>query len=109
MSQLEKELEADWKEKCDRLVANANERHQRSLKELKEEKEDLEQKVSDLEAKMSQAKTAKVADEKAKQELQGQVDDLQVWKEKVREGRQHWFSIIFVAIYDNFILFFCDL
>jgi len=52
VTQLEEELNHDWKEKCDRLVSAAQEKHQRELTEVVTEKKWLEEKVATLESKV---------------------------------------------------------
>lgn len=45
---MEEELTKEWKEKCDRLLSAANDKHNRALQALKEEKEEMEEKVAVL-------------------------------------------------------------
>jgi len=52
VSQVEKEMNAEWKSKCDKLLATAQEKHNRALQDVKEEKEDLEQKITALQTKV---------------------------------------------------------
>ena len=53
MSHIEQELENTWQEKLDRMLASANDRHQRALGDLQEEKASLEAKVKDMQEKVS--------------------------------------------------------
>lgn len=52
ISQVEEELNKEWKEKCDRLLNAANEKHNRALLAMREEKEELEEKLSVLQNKV---------------------------------------------------------
>ena len=54
MSHIEQELESTWQEKLDRMLASANDRHQRALGDLQEEKTSLEAKVKDMQEKVSE-------------------------------------------------------
>ncbi len=51
VSHIEKELENTWQEKLDRMLASANDRHQRAMADVQEEKAALEAKVRDLQEK----------------------------------------------------------
>ena len=52
VSQLEAELTREWKEKCDRLIGSAMEKHQRELADVLGDKKLLEEKVASLESKV---------------------------------------------------------
>ena len=52
MSHIEQELENTWQEKLDRMLASANNRHQRVLGDLQEEKAALEAKVKEMQDKV---------------------------------------------------------
>ncbi|XP_039632093.1 FK506-binding protein 15-like isoform X2 [Polypterus senegalus] len=47
------ELESEWQSKCDRLVSAAQEEHSRAVAELTEQKDALQEKVTQLEDKLS--------------------------------------------------------
>jgi len=49
---LEEELNRSWKEKCDRLLTSAQEKHQRALAEVTADKETAEEKLRLLEIKV---------------------------------------------------------
>ena len=52
ISQIEEEINKDWKDKSDRLLAVATEKHNRALQAVVEEKQELETKVKQLENKV---------------------------------------------------------
>lgn len=52
MSKLEEEINDEWRVKCDKQLVTAQDRHARALQGVKEEKEELEQKVTELESKV---------------------------------------------------------
>ena len=53
VSQVEEELNKDWKEKCDHLLASAQEKHQRELQDVLSEKQLLKEKVEYLEKRVN--------------------------------------------------------
>jgi hypothetical protein len=52
VSQVEEELSREWKEKCDKLVANQQVKHKRALLEVRQENEDLQSTIKQLEKKV---------------------------------------------------------
>jgi len=52
ISQLEDEITQDWQTKCDKMVALAEEKHARALKAVMEEKEELEENITQLNNKV---------------------------------------------------------
>jgi len=52
LSQLEEELNQSWKEKCDRLLNSAQEKHERALAEVMADKQTAEDKLRLLESKV---------------------------------------------------------
>ncbi len=53
MSHIEAELERTWQEKLDRMLSAANERHQRALSDLQDDKQVLEAKVKEMQDRVS--------------------------------------------------------
>ena len=49
---MEEELSKEWKEKTDRLLSAAQDKHQRALAEVQEERQQLETKLANMEAKV---------------------------------------------------------
>ena len=45
-------MNKEWKEKCDRLLAANTDKHNRALQGLREEKEEMEEKLADLQRKV---------------------------------------------------------
>lgn len=58
VSHVEEELNKEWKDKCERLLATAQEKHNRAIQDIKEEKEELENKVQELENKILSVKNS---------------------------------------------------
>uniref|UniRef100_K1QL88 peptidylprolyl isomerase n=1 Tax=Magallana gigas TaxID=29159 RepID=K1QL88_MAGGI len=82
ISQVEEELNKEWKEKCDRLLNAANEKHNRALLAMREEKEELEEKLSVLQNKIQTMKNENVSGDEKQKELEEQLEEMSVWKDK---------------------------
>lgn len=52
LSQLQAELEEDWKGKCEQMLASAKEQHRRELVELTEQRDALQDKLTQLQEKV---------------------------------------------------------
>lgn len=52
MSEIEKDLNKEWKDKCDRLLSSAQEKHERAIADLLEEKEGLEENIKEMDKKV---------------------------------------------------------
>lgn len=52
LSQLQAELEEEWKGKCEQMLASAKEQHSRELTELTEQREALQDKLTQLQEKV---------------------------------------------------------
>ncbi|XP_069039372.1 FK506-binding protein 15 isoform X2 [Lepisosteus oculatus] len=74
MAQLQTDLEAEWQARCDRQLAAAREQHGRQLAELTEQRDGLEQKLAQLQDKLSALKQARDSGEQQllKQEETGE-------------------------------------
>lgn len=59
MSQLQVELEEEWKGKCEQVVALAKEQHSRDMAELIEQRDALEHKLVQLQEKVNNLATIK--------------------------------------------------
>lgn len=82
VTKLEEEIGEEWKAKSEKQLAAAQERHARALQSMKEEKEELEQKVTELELKIRSLKQSSGGSEERVRALQDQVDELSDWKTK---------------------------
>ncbi|KAK3602380.1 hypothetical protein CHS0354_011215 [Potamilus streckersoni] len=82
VTQMEEEITREWKEKCDKLLATAQEKNNRVLQEVKEEKAELEKKVQELENKVQQLRSQSGSSDEKLAELQSEVEELAAWKEK---------------------------
>ena len=87
VSEIENELNEQWQKKCDRLVAASNDKHQRVLQQINEEKELLQDKARDLEMKLSSIKTGMSDSQKQHEDLQEQLEEAKPWKEKYERLR----------------------
>lgn len=87
ISQVEEELNKEWKEKCDRLLNAANEKHNRALLAVREEKEELEEKLSVLQDKIQTMKNENVSGDGKQRELEEQLEEMSVWKDKYEKLR----------------------
>lgn len=52
MNKLEEELASEWQSKCDKLLAAANDKHERQLAMVREDLKEAQDKASTLEAKV---------------------------------------------------------
>lgn len=52
LSQLQMELEDEWKRKCDQMLASAKEQHSRELADLTEQRDALQDKLTQLQEKV---------------------------------------------------------
>ncbi|XP_062586110.1 FK506-binding protein 15-like [Saccostrea cucullata] len=82
VAEVEEELNREWKEKCDRLVTAANEKQNRALQAMKEEKDELEEKVATLENKIHAMKNEHLSGDSKQKELEEQIEEMSVWKGK---------------------------
>lgn len=57
LSQLQAELEDEWKGKCEQMLASAREQHRRELAEVAEQREALQDKLGQLQEKVSRQPT----------------------------------------------------
>lgn len=87
ISQVEEELNKEWKEKCDRLLNAANEKQNRALLAVREEKEELEEKLSVLQNKIQTMKNENVSGDGKQKELEEQLEEMSVWKDKYEKLR----------------------
>ena len=82
VSQVEEELSREWKEKCDKLVANQQQKHKRALLEVRQENEDLQSTIKQLEKKVRFYKWIPYNESPRK---------------KIKEGFYIFFSVVCVA------------
>lgn len=52
LSQLKAKLEEDWKEKCKQMLASSKEQHCKELAELKEQRDTIKDKLTQLQDKV---------------------------------------------------------
>ncbi|XP_060552351.1 FK506-binding protein 15-like [Ruditapes philippinarum] len=89
ISQIEEEINKDWQDKSDRLLAVATEKHNRALQAVVEEKQELETKVNQLENKIHSIRNNSQGSEEKVQDLQEQIEQLTVWKDKYESLRSN--------------------
>ncbi|XP_076005579.1 FK506-binding protein 15 isoform X2 [Genypterus blacodes] len=82
MSQLQVELEEEWKRKCEQAVASAKEQHSRDTAELIEQRDTLEQKLVQLQEKFTVLKQSRDSEEQSFLQHQSQNQGLQSLQEK---------------------------
>ncbi|MGH0184075.1 UNVERIFIED_CONTAM: hypothetical protein FKN15_013784 [Acipenser sinensis] len=74
---LQAELEAEWQGKCDRSLAAAKEQHSRELAEVTEQRDSLQERVAQLQGKLSVLKQSREAEEQRLLQHQEQGEELQ--------------------------------
>ncbi|XP_069729114.1 FK506-binding protein 15 isoform X2 [Phaenicophaeus curvirostris] len=82
MSLIQAELESQWEAKCERTLASAKEQHVRQYQEVCEQRDSLQQQVSQLEEKLAALKHSKKAEEQKLSECQQCLEQLEPVKEK---------------------------
>nr|XP_046241602.1 FK506-binding protein 15 isoform X3 [Scatophagus argus] len=82
LSQLQVELEAEWKGKCEQMLASAKEQHSRELAELTEQRDALQDKLTQLQEKVTVLKQSRDSEEQNLLQHHGQTEALQALQEK---------------------------
>uniref|UniRef100_UPI003AAE6BBD FK506-binding protein 15 n=1 Tax=Centroberyx gerrardi TaxID=166262 RepID=UPI003AAE6BBD len=82
LSQLQVELEEEWKGKCERALASAKEQHGRETAELTEQRDAVEQKLAQLQDKFTALKQSRDSEEQSLLQRRGQSEELQALQEK---------------------------
>ncbi|GAA6226673.1 FK506-binding protein 15 isoform X3 [Lates japonicus] len=82
LSQLQAELAEDWKGKCEQMLASAKEQHRRELAELTEQRDALEDKLKQLQEKLTVLKQSRDSEEQSLLQHHGQTEELQALQEK---------------------------
>uniref|UniRef100_A0A674AV49 peptidylprolyl isomerase n=1 Tax=Salmo trutta TaxID=8032 RepID=A0A674AV49_SALTR len=80
--QLQAELEEEWKGKCEQALASAKEQQGRQMAELAEQRDTLEQSLTQLQKKFSALKQCRDSEEQCLLQQQVQDEELQVLQEK---------------------------
>ncbi|XP_041098600.1 FK506-binding protein 15 isoform X2 [Polyodon spathula] len=74
---LQAELEAEWQGKCDRSLAAVKEQHSRELASVTEQRDSLQERVAQLQGKLSALKQSREAEEQRLMQQQEQGEELQ--------------------------------
>ncbi|KAM9360502.1 FK506-binding protein 15 [Symphorus nematophorus] len=82
LSQLQAELEHEWKGKCEQMLSSAKEQHSRELTELTEQKDALQDKLTQLQEKFTALKQLRDSEEQSLLQQRGQTEELQALQEK---------------------------
>ncbi|XP_029493358.1 FK506-binding protein 15-like isoform X3 [Oncorhynchus nerka] len=82
LAQLQAELEEEWKGKCEQALASAKEQQGRQMAELVEQRDTLEQRLTQLQEKFSALKQSRDSEEQGLLQQQVQDEKLQVLQEK---------------------------
>lgn len=81
-SLLQAELESQWQSKCDRMLASAKEQHIRQYQEVCEQRDSLQQRLTQLEEKLATFKESRDGEVKRLEALQEKADQLETLEEK---------------------------
>uniref|UniRef100_A0A672Z3V4 peptidylprolyl isomerase n=1 Tax=Sphaeramia orbicularis TaxID=375764 RepID=A0A672Z3V4_9TELE len=84
LSQLQTELEEEWKGKCEQAVAVAKEQHRREQSELTEQRDALQDKLNQLQEKFTALKQSKESEEQSLLQQRSHTEELNALQEKVR-------------------------
>ncbi|CAH1787108.1 unnamed protein product, partial [Owenia fusiformis] len=82
VSQVEAEITKEWKEKSERQLLAAEEKHKRAQADLNEEKQQLESKLKQLEDKVVLLKSSQGDSGKRISALEEELDEFKVWRDK---------------------------
>ncbi|XP_064420335.1 FK506-binding protein 15 isoform X2 [Latimeria chalumnae] len=82
MSVMQAELESQWQLKCDRMLASTKEQHLQQHQEVCEQRDVLQQKLSQLEEKFSVLKRSRESEEQKVLLFQEQAEELDALKDK---------------------------
>ncbi|KAG7488889.1 FK506-binding protein 15 isoform X1 [Solea senegalensis] len=82
LSQLQAELEEDWKRKCEQMLMTSKEQHRRDLSELTEQRDALQDKLSHLQEKFTLLKQSRESEEQSLSQQREQMEELQALQEK---------------------------
>uniref|UniRef100_A0A671YY58 peptidylprolyl isomerase n=1 Tax=Sparus aurata TaxID=8175 RepID=A0A671YY58_SPAAU len=84
LAQLQAELEEEWKGKCEQMLASTKEHHSRELAELTEQRDALQNKLTQLQEKFAVLKQSRDSEEQSLLQHRGQTEELQALQKKVR-------------------------
>ncbi|XP_028312148.1 FK506-binding protein 15 isoform X2 [Gouania willdenowi] len=89
LSQLQAELEDEWKAKCARTLDSAEEQHRRAVTELMEQRDILQEKLTQLQEKCTALKQSRDLEEQSLQENEQQKEEQRALQEKYSALQQH--------------------
>uniref|UniRef100_A0A4W5PGQ3 peptidylprolyl isomerase n=1 Tax=Hucho hucho TaxID=62062 RepID=A0A4W5PGQ3_9TELE len=92
LAQLQGELEEEWKGKCAQALASAKEQQGREMAELAEQRDTLEQRLTQLQEKFSALKQSRDSEEQCLLQ-QGQDEEQQVLQEKYSGLEEQWSAV----------------
>ncbi|XP_039658741.1 FK506-binding protein 15 isoform X2 [Perca fluviatilis] len=93
LSQLQAELEEEWKGKCEQMLASAKEQHSRELAELTEQRDALQDKHTQLQEKFMVLKQSRDVEEQTLLQHSGQTEELQGLQEKYTALEQQGIAV----------------
>ncbi|KAM9464620.1 FK506-binding protein 15-like isoform 1-T1 [Salvelinus alpinus] len=93
LAQLQAELEEEWKGKCEQALASAKEQQGREMAELAEQRDTLEQRLTQLQEKFSALKQSRDSEEQCLLQQQGQDEEQQVLQEKYSGLEEQWSAV----------------
>ncbi|XP_032371886.1 FK506-binding protein 15 isoform X2 [Etheostoma spectabile] len=93
LSQLQAELEEEWKGKCEQVLASAKELHSRELAELTEQRDALQDKHTQLQEKFTVLKQSRDLEEQTLLQHSGQTAELQGLQEKYTALEQQGIAV----------------
>ncbi|XP_029618328.1 FK506-binding protein 15 isoform X3 [Salmo trutta] len=93
LAQLQAELEEEWKGKCEQALASAKEQQGREMAELAEQRDTLEQRLTQLQEKFSALKQSRNSEEQCLLQQQGQDEEQQVLQEKYSGLEEQWSAV----------------
>ncbi|XP_050389435.1 FK506-binding protein 15 isoform X2 [Patella vulgata] len=82
LSRIEAELEEEWKQKSDKMLSAANEKHTRALELVKEETDELKAKLKEAEVRIQSLKAAGNTSDEKINELEDEIEELEAYKDK---------------------------
>ncbi|CAJ1068697.1 FK506-binding protein 15 isoform X3 [Xyrichtys novacula] len=93
LSQLQADLEDEWKKKCEQMLASAKEQHSRESTELTEQRDALQDKLTQLQEKFRVLEQSRDSEEQSAPPQAGQTEELQALQEKCTALEQQGLAV----------------
>ncbi|XP_060893408.1 FK506-binding protein 15 isoform X2 [Labrus mixtus] len=93
LSQLQADLEDEWKKRCEQMLASAREQHSRESTELTEQRDSVQDKLTQLQEKFTVLKQSRDSEGESLPPQCGQTEELQALQDKYTALEQQGVSV----------------